>query len=437
MEFRRSLRLLFERGFAVVAMIVLVGAFQGRSGFVENTLEQAAEGSQTFRMIVGLIYLVSIFLCLRRSALLFALLRENLPVALLTGLAVASTIWSVDPMLTLRRAFAVCGGTAFALFLVMYFPPERLLRLIAWSLGIVAVFSLAAVFVMPDYGIQSGPRAGDWRGVLGHKSTLGRVMIVGALAFLVLAIRRRASLSSLAPWAALGLCLFLVVMSQSRTAWLIGAILILLIPAAQLVQRTHWTVTSVAVFTAMVVGIVGAQIASETLFQLLGRDATLTGRTVVWSTAMEFGIQRPILGYGYKVFWLSEPGEEMAQMLNNFVGNGHNGFLDLWLELGLVGLALFLVSVYMTLKRVMHRLATGGDPLALWYAGYVTAFLAMNASSSSILMQNDLEWILYIVVFYHAGLPPGAFYAMAKRARRRIGAPALGQGGAAEVYRGT
>lgn len=437
MEFQRSLRLLFERGFAIVAMIVLMGAFQGKAGFVENTLEQAAEGSRTFRMIVGLIYLISIFLVLKRSALLFSLLRQNLPIVLLAALAVISTIWSVEPMLTLRRAIALCGGTAFAFFLVMYFPPERLLRLIAWSLGIVAVCSLGAALLMPDYGIQSGPRAGDWRGVMGHKSTLGRTMVLGALAFLLLAMRRRASLSSLMTWAALGLCLFLLVMSQSRTAWLVGLILLLLFPAAQLVQRTHWTVTSVAVFTAMVVGIVGAQIASDQLFQLLGRDATLTGRTVVWSTAMEFGIQRPILGYGYKVFWLSEPGAELAEMLNNFVGNGHNGFLDLWLELGLVGLALFLVSVYMALKRVMHRLVTGGDPLALWYVGYVTAFLVMNTSSSSILMQNDLDWILYIVVFYHAGLPPGAFYAHARRARRRLGAPILGQGDAAEVYRGT
>ena len=75
---------------------------------------------------------------------------------------------------------------------------------------------------------------------------------------------------------------------------------------------------------------------------LLGKDPTLTGRTGIWKLVIASAVKRPILGFGYRAFWTGLQGESAHLALTEGWSptGAHNGFLDVWLNLGLVGLGI-------------------------------------------------------------------------------------------------
>ena len=95
---------------------------------------------------------------------------------------------------------------------------------------------------------------------------------------------------------------------------------------------------SLAVFTA----VIGAWSLLEVsgLTRILGRDSSLTGRMDLWSLVVEAIGRRPWLGYGYQAFWVTPggPADGIRMRLPFTVPHAHDGFLDVWLEIGAVGL---------------------------------------------------------------------------------------------------
>ena len=78
---------------------------------------------------------------------------------------------------------------------------------------------------------------------------------------------------------------------------------------------------------------------------MLGKDLTLTGRTGIWSAVLDSIAKRPLLGYGYQAFWLGLEGESYRIILavSWVLAQAQNGFLDVMLEMGTVGLAIVLL----------------------------------------------------------------------------------------------
>jgi O-antigen ligase len=84
----------------------------------------------------------------------------------------------------------------------------------------------------------------------------------------------------------------------------------------------------------------------------LGRDATLTGRTDVWASLLPDFNERPILGYGFGSFWTD------GRRAKHEISDGHNGYLDVMLELGAVGLAFYfswLLSCALKFHKALRR----------------------------------------------------------------------------------
>ena len=73
----------------------------------------------------------------------------------------------------------------------------------------------------------------------------------------------------------------------------------------------------------------------------VGRDSTLTGRTDIWAGLLPDVMRQPFLGYGFSSFWTS------PRIYQHNIGEAHNGYLEVCLGLGFVGLiptVMFLLS---------------------------------------------------------------------------------------------
>jgi O-antigen ligase len=145
-----------------------------------------------------------------------------------------------------------------------------------------------------------------------------------------------------------------------------------------------------------------SQVDTDAVLISLGRDPTLTGRTDVW-TNLEHAIgERPWLGYGYGGFW-NQLGGTYGTFWNQrsfwAPGSGHNSYIDVRIDLGIVGLILFIVIAIDGILRAIYYARHTRTAEGLWPLLYISFFLISSVSESHILYNNTL-WALFLTVCF-------------------------------------
>ena len=400
---------LVEKWFTFLALQLFAGALIPLIQEKRGVAADSAQGDVVTQLFLYIVFLVTILLLVARwKAFVRTAMRDKL-LWLLVGIALFSVLWSITPDITLRRSFALLGTTLFGVYFATRYDLSEQLQLLAWTLGTGVVLSLLLTPVLPSYGIMSGEYAGAWRGIYSHKNILGRLMVLSALVFLLLSngSRRQIWLARVA----IGLSMILILLSNSKSALIILLTLLILVPFYRALQR-HYTV---GMFLLIVVVSVGGGMASlfvsnmETILGALGRDATLTGRTELWAAVLDRIGQRPWLGYGYKAFWLSQDREAASYVWNVTQwrpAHSHNGFLELGLDLGLVGLFVFVVGFLRAYFGGLVWIFSAKPGVGLWPLLYMTFILLANLTESMILRQNSIFWVLYVAAIYSMLVQP-------------------------------
>jgi len=212
------------------------------------------------------------------------------------------------------------------------------------------------------------------------------------------------------------LCLVLVFLSHSATG-LACAIALALVLVAGWPLLKAWSRFGIAkrLFTLLLLGSVIAWTASQysTVVDFLGRDEGLTGRTQMWSLVAVMIAEKPVLGYGYGAFWRGYEGPS-GLIWDAFGGEifySHNGFLDVCLDVGIVGTGLFLVGYVIAFRRAVARELLLPHLTHVWPILFLVFLFATNLTEGSILRANTLPWILYTALYYRlakpAPAPPG------------------------------
>lgn len=333
-----------------------------------------------------------------------AALRDKLLLMLLC-FSFCSIAWSKSPTITLQRNLLLFGATVFGIYLAVRYTPREFLKLLIWTLGLSTVISLAFALFLPTISIHHDlQHEGSWRGVYAHKNTFGYLMTLAFFAWLLYSLR------CTRPWLRIfivcGLLFTLLLLSKSMTALTVFFLLPpLLIICYYVRYRYTWAVF--LLFLAAVVVIITSSwlfAGLETVFAALGRDITLTGRTYMWEAVWEMIRHHPWLGYGYGAFrsgWDQLPGHLWITTMGPF--NAHNGFLELWLQLGLVGLVFFILSFAANFYLAFSILHGKRGPEKMFPLLFLT-FVTLYNIPESLLVQNSFIWILYAVISYQLRL---------------------------------
>jgi exopolysaccharide production protein ExoQ len=141
---------------------------------------------------------------------------------------------------------------------------------------------------------------------------------------------------------------------------------------------------------------------AKVLLESIGKDVTLTGRADMWPFIIEMIQKQPWLGYGYNGFWndWDSPGAYVWYAAKWTPPNSHNGFLDLWLELGLLGILVFAAGFGINLLRGLKLFRIDRSWQSFWTLLYLTFIILANLGESSLLNRNDLCWLLYVAVSF-------------------------------------
>jgi exopolysaccharide production protein ExoQ len=384
---------------ALFAFFAMQGSIPGIAP--SSALEITGSAPTGFTTIGGIVAqavanALILLLILRRPRLVLRSLATVPWAALPAILAIASSAWSLDPLLTLRRSIPFAFAALFGLWFAARFPPARQLAILRLTMIALALATIAIVVLAPSIGLDHTPgHVADWQGVFTQKNACGRMMVL-ATAVILFGPRITAG-----RFASLLLFLFVLVMSGSRGAWMIEAAVFLLWPVLLAARRAGARLRLVAAIAAPIAAILLAAAAILLLPRILlflGRDATLSGRTAIWAQAAHFIRQRPLLGYGYDAFWrgMTGPSLQIDAAVHFIVEHAHNGFLEICLELGLVGLTLFLIAWLVAWRRLLPFWLRGDIVSIAFPLAVLVLLLLYDLDENTLLIYNGLFWPLCV-----------------------------------------
>jgi O-antigen ligase len=392
------------------------------------TLSELADSS-IIRYVYYPFYLMGIYLMVVSFPRLLDSLWRSVLIVTLIVMCIASVTWSIAPDVTLRRCIALIMTAVCAYGLAARFSWKRLTEIIGFAFLISMILSYIYGAFFPHLGRMQELFVGAWRGVWIEKNNLGSVMSLGCVAAVAAAIHNPTRRYF---WAGVAVGMIgLVLLSTSKTSLLATLIGLSVMGAVYFMRKGpmfaiigFWLVSS----TILVI-ILGLIIEPTLLFKLLGKDATLTGRTFIWQGISFVMQKRPLLGYGYGVVWTTEGPWTPLAWITDIAGfrayHAHSCWYEVWLSLGMVGLVTWVLAyIDLTLKAFYRIFCGTGGYFAL---SFILMYLLSSLTESLALGWNELRWSLLMMVAAKISLPEDRDAVSADPVWRAIPAWRLGQ----------
>jgi len=137
---------------------------------------------------------------------------------------------------------------------------------------------------------------------------------------------------------------------------------------------------------------------AETIVSSMGRNLTLTDRTELWSDLLKFNTD-PLIGTGYGSFWL---GDRLAILWEKWwwkPNNSHNGYLEIYLELGLIGLFLLIGVLFEAYRKIRRTLILDFE-FGRFQLGFFFMFLLYNITEPSFKLRTPMWFVFLLIALY-------------------------------------
>lgn len=392
-----------ERLFIIVSLLLVTQALTPLISLGGSDADALGDSNTATMLSALAVYSVAFFLLMRRPMAMVDTARDDFLLLAMFLLPVASVIWSVDRSVSFRRVVALVMTGIYCIYLARRLSPRDFLRYLLLTLFLGGVMSLVYTALDPrDAIVHTAVNTGSWQGVYGHKAILGRI---AALAVTVsVYVRPRHVWERPMRWATIAIFIFLSIQSQSRASWLmmLGGVGFMFLIAIVRNRRLSSGI-KLTIATACGLAVIGAVAANWTaILADFGRDDTFSGRTTLWTGAIAVAnAHHPIWGAGYRAFWTATGSAGVRDYIQDWFrvpSHGHNGYLDVWLELGYAGVALFAIFLVAMIVRLTRRiLREPGEPVWAAFAIFFFVFILNNASISVAFKHTDIAWICAVL----------------------------------------
>lgn len=273
-------------------------------------------------------------------------------------LSLLSTNWSGTPRDTFQASFVLVIQLGFALYFGTQNNWQELSLIMRWSLTLLGFLSTFYAVAKPDIGVAWK----GWTGVVGHPNLLGTLMGFNAALWWVY-VAKSAPNRGLAI-SVVGFSIFVMQMANSAGAFVIFVFLVGILNFLKFIKKLRFQYAFTACILVTIVALMSFIWISENLAAIataLGKDLTFTGRTDIWPRVIhEVIAAKPVLGWGYRGFWQEWRGDDNPALFMRSEGwqipHSHNGYLDLAVDLGVVGLFLFILSLLKNIIDAVHLL---------------------------------------------------------------------------------
>lgn len=372
---------------------------------------------------------------------------------LLVALAVASIGWArytgvsgpgghVDVLLGVLAM--LCAGVA-ALAPALILTPHQLLGVLGaalrWVVGLSMLFELIVAVVIRhpvlpvarvagvDYDRPHLPAPFYWsRDLLFHGGQIqgivgnGDLLAMAALVAIIVFALQRADGLSRPFWGTFWIVLAAIefVLARSSTVWVATIATAVMLGFALWTRRIGQRGRAKVYLSGLglLVVVVGGTFLTWNRFTaLLGKSPTLTGRTDIWAQVIPLAKQHPVFGWGWLGYWVpwAKPFDGLAVRGGVEYLQAHNAWIDMWLQLGIVGVVVLGLLALTTLGRAwflaVDRPMTDATTthrytaVALLPLLVLTAQLVQSLAESRILIESGFAMLVLWAVTTKAQRP--------------------------------
>ncbi len=371
--------------------------------------EVQLEGSPVDRAVYLALLIAATCVLVYRGRSTTRFLKANWPVLAYFLFGLASVLWSDFPAVSFKRWTKAIGDLAMILIVVSDPQPLAALRRLFSRAGFVLIpLSMLCIKYYP--AISSG--YDDWTGqriltgLTLNKNMLGVitfVLLVGAT-WRVVALLRSDEMPThrgrhlLAQGVLLMMGVYVLKTADSNTSTLsfvLGAA-VLLTTSLRFVRRHAAAVHVLVLALLLTAGTVMLLGGAGGVLHAIGRNTTLTGRTDIWAAIIPLA-SNPLVGAGFESFWLSpHVHERLVQLFGSLpLNEAHNGYIEVYLELGWIGVGLIgvmLIDGYRRAVKAFRREPT----LGCLFIAYILAGMVYSLTEAGFRMTDPI-WIFLLL----------------------------------------
>jgi exopolysaccharide production protein ExoQ len=370
----------------------------------------------------------TIFLCLilsgicvlrQRHVTIAKFFRSNRWLTLFLLFCLISALWSEFPFIAFKRWIKVLGHAVMILIVLTDPNPFEAMRTLLKRVGFVLVpLSILLINCYPRWGQGFDPVTGElsYTGAATDKNGLGHLCMIVGIFFFWNALQafkiKNRTVRRNELWLSvllLGLTCWLLKMSSSATslATFVVGILTMGFLGIRFVDKRRVGIYLLAGIFAFV--------AAESLFGIyanlvhtLGRNLDLTERTELWPNLLKLQ-PNPIFGAGFESFWLGQRLDQLWERYPWHPNEAHNGYLEIYLNLGIIGVGLFAGVIIETFRKIRRELLSRVEVGRL-RLGFFLAILLYNFTEAAFVSLHFVYAVFFLIAVE---------YPMAKRLRPR------------------
>lgn len=374
-----------------------------------------SEGSLFDRIIFSVLIVIGMAVLLSRRIKWRIVIKNNVWIFSLIMFAFISVIWSKFPEIAFKRCVRMTGNVVMALIVLTETYPQIAVNAIFRRIFFVHLpIDLLSTKYFRSIGVawSKDGKYAMWTGLTTHKNMLGQVCMTSSVYFIWDTVKKYGSKRTFVNVMYLILGFILMSgpgLSRSTTSIivLIAGVLVFFglryIPEDPNYINGFFIKIGLGVALIFLVLQLGALVITQVggiesvVLEVAGKDETLAGRTDLWSDILKDASKNPILGVGYGSYWIEDRANNLWEKHSWRPAQGHNGYIDVYVQLGIVGIFLLSGVLISTFRNIKEMLIVdyeyGRFRMALFFM-----IVLHNLTESSIFRSTHNLWFIFLLI---------------------------------------
>jgi O-antigen ligase len=367
------------------------------------------KGSPIDRTYLSILEIIGIVILIKRKIEWKLLIKNNFTLIILYGYIGISVLWSDFQDVSFKRWIRALGDLIMVLIIITdHNYVKAFINVYRIGSYILLPVSIILVKYFREYGVSYDytGKVEMWVGVTTHKNSLGQLVCIFCLFYIwnYLSKNFKTFITDI-PIFLIGILLLNGSSSSiSKTSFSVFFVGLIFLVIMKIIKEKTYVLNLITIsfFSVMIVGTIMSQhlFAYDFIPLVIGQaggDPTLTGRTFLWDALLEIGKDNWLFGSGYGGFWLGEYANNLWQTFTWRPDSAHNGYIDVYIDIGIVGiflLVLMLISTYLSIER---SLVKGSEFAKLQFAIFITVMI-YNFTESSFLKPTSFLWFTFLLI---------------------------------------
>ncbi len=371
------------------------------------------EGSPVDRFVFTILILAGLIILVRRRLGWKKIFTQNSLIWLffIFG-AISCFLWSDYPLVSFKRLLKDLGNVVMVLVILTEDRPYLAFGIILRRLAFVLLpFSILFIKYYPDLGRAYHMGQPMFTGVATQKNGLGQLCFLAGMYFswnLIFDHKKLLRSGYMIHYSTYLIMLPMIAWltyranSATSTTCLIVAVSLFIIGSHSSMIENPKRILRLSIASAVIFFQMEYFFdIKNTIIVLLGRSPDLTTRMPMWNDLLTM-VKNPILGFGFESFWL---GERQVSMIENWgvSGQAHNGYLEMYLNLGLIGLLFMTGWIFSGIKNV-NRFLDINYPVGLLRFSLIVTVALYNYTEVTFHGVSNM-WIVFMIGIMN--IPPG------------------------------